>query len=112
MSCKEGEGVFIITPKSFATSNIVDGGRYRVIVLANGQVQEDSWVDASLSATKFIQDNDLEMHLHIHDDKETVTLFSRSRLFMTWYPDNWDLIIKSEDGRTGVMVPNIEVVRG
>lgn len=108
MSYKEGEGVFLIDPDPFTTSAISVGERYRVIVLANGQVQEDSWVNASHS----VASDDNEMHLYIHADKETVTLFSKSRLFMTWYPENWDLIIKSEDGRTCVMVPNIEVKRG
>lgn len=108
-NCKEGEGSFIINVAPFTEFNLKPDTRYRVIVLVGGQVVDDS--GALCTAMRH---DDSEDYTLMRLDAETVTLISRSRIFLTYYPHNedFDVIIKDFDGKTFKMLPNVEFTRG
>lgn len=105
MRYKEGEGCWIVDVDPFTCTDIKVDGQYEVIVLAGGDIIDRSRasVGGTVSST-----GDEEYHLYMHDG-ETVSLLSRSRIFLTHYPHNedFDVIIKQLDGKTVKMLPNV-----
>ena len=105
MNCKEGEGSWIIDVDPFTCTDIKVDGSYEVLVLIAGDVVDRSRASVGGAVSS---DGDSDYHLFLHDG-ETVSLLSRSRIFLTWYPQNedFDVIIKQLDGKTVKMLPNV-----
>lgn len=105
---KEGEGTVMISPAPFTCGDIKAGEQYLIVVLAGTDVVEVSRADATGTVTS---DSRYEMHLYLHGDG-TITLLSKSRVFMTRYVEHWDVIIKDSDGMTVKMLPNVSIIHG
>jgi hypothetical protein len=107
---KDGEGVVVIEPTPFTCTALKSGNVYSVLVLGGGDVIERTNVKAG-RIKEFNANPSDEMFLYMHDG-ETVSLFSKSRIFMTNYVTDFDVIIKELDGTTLKMLSNVEVKRG
>ena len=107
---KEGEGVVVLEPNPFTCVAITPGETYTVLVLGGGNVLERTNVKAG-KMSDYNTSADDDMFLYTHDG-ETVSLFSRSRIFMSNYAEDFDVIIKTLEGKTIKMLSNVEVKRG
>lgn len=107
---KQGEGVVVLEPHPFTCVTITPGETYTVVVLGGGDVIERTNVKAGKMHDYNSNASD-DMFLYTHDG-ETVSLFSRSRIFMTNYVEDFDVIIKTLEGKTIKMLSNVEVKRG
>lgn len=107
---KEGEGCWMVDVDPFTSTEIIPGEKYEVIVLVGGDVVDRTMADASLSLSDAESTNEYFLYCH---DGETVSLLSRSRIFLTHYPqkEDWDVIIKELDGKTVKMLPNVKTNR-
>lgn len=104
-NCKEGEGVWYITPDVFETNALMEGSRYTVILLGDGEVIVRGY--ATIGKSEFEDD----FRIHLADDKERAIVSMKLPVFSTRYIYNFDIIIRDEE-RTIVMLPNVSASRG